>query len=62
VEGTAAQNNSGAFVCRAVVSDIAERKLKEAEKAELEAQNRQLELSQSKLNFLPSKGWKAWER
>ena len=52
VEATAAQNDSGAFVCRAVVSDIAERKLKEAEKAELEAQNRQLELSQRQAELL----------
>ena len=33
VEATAAQDDSGASVCRAVISDIAERKLKEQEKS-----------------------------
>jgi PAS domain S-box-containing protein len=52
VEATVAQDDSGASVCRAVVSDIAERKLEEEKKAELEAQNRQLELSQRQAEHL----------
>ncbi len=52
VEGTVTQDDSGASVCRAVVSDIVERKLEEQKRAELEAQNRQLELSQTQAESL----------
>jgi PAS domain S-box-containing protein len=43
VEATTARDEDGASVCRAVVSDITERKFEEEEKAKLEAQNRQLQ-------------------
>jgi PAS domain S-box-containing protein len=43
VEATMARDADGASVCRAVVSDIAERKFEEEEKAKLETQNRQLQ-------------------
>ena len=43
VEATTAQDAEGTSVCRAVVSDITERKRDEEEKAKLEAQNRQLQ-------------------
>ena len=43
VEATTAQDADGAPVCRAVVSDITERKFAEEEKAKLEVQNRQLQ-------------------
>jgi PAS domain S-box-containing protein len=46
VEMIKAEDTRGASVCRVVVSDITERKLEEAEKTKLAAQNRQLELRQ----------------
>ena len=46
VEATCSQSGSGGFGCRAVISDIGERKLKEEERAVLEARNRELEFSQ----------------
>jgi PAS domain S-box-containing protein len=52
VEATFAPDGSGVSVCRAVISDIAERKLREEEKAELEARNRELELSQGRAERL----------
>ena len=47
LEATAAQDADGAPVCRAVMSDITERKQAEEEKAKLEAQNRQLQKAES---------------
>jgi PAS domain S-box-containing protein len=43
VEATTAQDADGVSIWRAVMSDITERKFDEAEKAKLEAQNRQLQ-------------------
>ena len=46
-EATVAQDDAGTPVCRAAMSDITAHKQAEAEKAELEAQNRQLQKAKS---------------
>jgi PAS domain S-box-containing protein len=46
IDAVTAQDDSGATICRAVLSDISERKFEEQRKAQLEGENRQLELRQ----------------